>query len=43
MEFVMGLADRIVVMDFGSKLVEGAPAVVRADSRVQEAYLGSVA
>jgi branched-chain amino acid transport system ATP-binding protein/branched-chain amino acid transport system permease protein len=30
-------------MDFGSKLVEGAPAVVRADPRVQEAYLGSVA
>jgi ABC-type branched-subunit amino acid transport system ATPase component/ABC-type branched-subunit amino acid transport system permease subunit len=42
-EFVMGLVDRIVVMDFGSKLVEGAPAAVRADSRVQEAYLGSVA
>jgi ABC-type branched-subunit amino acid transport system ATPase component/ABC-type branched-subunit amino acid transport system permease subunit len=43
MEFVMGLADRIVVMDFGSKLVEGAPAAVRADPRVQEAYLGSIA
>jgi len=42
-EFVMGLVDRIVVMDFGSKLVEGRPAVVRADPRVQEAYLGSVA
>ena len=42
-EFVMGLVDRIVVMDFGSKLVEGAPAVVRTDPRVQEAYLGSVA
>jgi ABC-type branched-subunit amino acid transport system ATPase component/ABC-type branched-subunit amino acid transport system permease subunit len=42
-EFVMGLVDRIVVMDFGSKLVEGTPAVVRADPRVQEAYLGSVA
>jgi ABC-type branched-subunit amino acid transport system ATPase component/ABC-type branched-subunit amino acid transport system permease subunit len=41
-EFIMGLVDRIVVMDFGSKLVEGAPAVVRADPRVQEAYLGSV-
>jgi branched-chain amino acid transport system ATP-binding protein/branched-chain amino acid transport system permease protein len=42
-EFVMGLVDRIVVMDFGSKLVEGLPAAVRADARVQEAYLGSVA
>jgi len=42
-EFVMGLVDRIVVMDFGSKLVEGTPAVVRADTRVQEAYLGIVA
>jgi branched-chain amino acid transport system permease protein len=42
-EFVMGLVDRIVVMDFGSKLVEGTPAAVRADPRVQEAYLGSVA
>ena len=42
-DFVMGLVDRIVVMDFGSKLVEGTPAAVRADPRVQEAYLGSVA
>ncbi len=42
-EFVMGLVDRIVVMDFGCKLVEGTPAAVRADPRVQEAYLGSVA
>jgi ABC-type branched-subunit amino acid transport system ATPase component/ABC-type branched-subunit amino acid transport system permease subunit len=41
-DFVMGLVDRIVVMDFGSKLVEGSPAQVRADPRVQEAYLGSV-
>jgi branched-chain amino acid transport system permease protein len=43
MEFVMGIVDRIVVMDFGAKLVEGTPAAVRADPRVQEAYLGSVA
>ena len=43
MEFVMGLVDRIVVMDFGSKLCEDAPAAIRADPRVQEAYLGSIA
>jgi ABC-type branched-subunit amino acid transport system ATPase component/ABC-type branched-subunit amino acid transport system permease subunit len=42
-EFVMNLVDRLVVMDFGLKLIEGTPAVVRADPRVQEAYLGSVA
>jgi branched-chain amino acid transport system permease protein len=43
MEFIMGLVDRIVVMDFGQKLCEGAPAAVRGDARVQEAYLGGVA
>ena len=43
MEFVMGLVDRVVVMDFGCKLCEGEPAVVRADPRVQQAYLGGVA
>jgi branched-chain amino acid transport system permease protein len=43
MDFVMGLVDRVVVMDFGCKLCEGAPAAVRRDPRVQEAYLGGVA
>src|SRR5262245_14054360 len=42
MEFVMNLVDRIVVMDFGHKLAEGVPAEIRADPRVQEAYLGGV-
>jgi len=42
MDFVMSLVDRIVVMDFGSKLTEGAPVAIRADKRVQEAYLGGV-
>jgi branched-chain amino acid transport system permease protein len=42
MDFVMGVVDRIVVMDFGCKLTEGSPAAVRADVRVQEAYLGGV-
>lgn len=41
MEFVMNLVDRIVVMDFGTKLCEGDPAAIRNDARVQEAYLGS--
>jgi branched-chain amino acid transport system permease protein len=43
MDFVMGLVDRTVVMDFGSKLCEGLPTDIRADPRVQEAYLGGVA
>jgi ABC-type branched-subunit amino acid transport system ATPase component/ABC-type branched-subunit amino acid transport system permease subunit len=42
-DFVMNLVDRIVVMDFGAKLAEGLPAQIRADARVQEAYLGGVA
>jgi branched-chain amino acid transport system permease protein len=43
MDFVMKLVDRLVVMNFGAKLVEGAPAEVRADARVQAAYLGASA
>jgi branched-chain amino acid transport system permease protein len=42
MDFVMKLVGRLVVMNFGSKLVEGVPSAVRADERVQAAYLGSV-
>ena len=42
MDFVMKLVDRLVVMTFGSKLVEGTPAAVRANVEVQTAYLGSV-
>lgn len=40
MPLVMGLCDPVVVMNQGSKLVEGPPATVRTDPRVLEAYLG---
>jgi branched-chain amino acid transport system permease protein len=43
MDFVMKLVDRLVVMNFGSKLCEGSPAAIRADESVQAAYLGGVA
>jgi len=43
MEFVMSLADRIVVLDFGRKLAEGTPDAVRNNPAVQEAYLGGLA
>jgi branched-chain amino acid transport system permease protein len=42
MDFVMSLADRVVVLDFGKKLAEGVPAEIQNNPAVQEAYLGSV-
>ncbi len=40
MEFVMNLADRITVLEFGTVIAEGTPAQVQANQRVLDAYLG---
>lgn len=43
MGFVMNLADRIVVLDFGTKIAEGVPSAIKSNPDVIKAYLGGVA
>jgi neutral amino acid transport system ATP-binding protein len=41
MDFVMGLCDRVTVLDYGTVVASGTPEIIRSDPRVLDAYLGT--